>query len=196
MPWWQWVVILFFVEYIIVHTFGYLKVPARAAAAAAVARALAALPPDQRLNLASSSAELCSMYGSKPHGPTVEELEEQFYEEVWTLEFWWLMCVFLIFLGFLLRFDRILLVLSSWLVLVFVFLTLWLGCLRVFCRQQWFKMWPIRDETAALERFWSWPNRVFAAIWNVIFAFKRLFPTVTETAIATETAFWITAVRS
>jgi len=50
-------------------------------------------------------------------------------------------------------------------------------------------MWPIRDETAALERFLSWPNRVFGAIWNAIFAFKRFFPIMTETAIATETAF-------
>jgi len=31
-----------------------------------------------------------------------------------------------------------------------------------------FKMWPIRDETAALERFLSWPNRIFATILNVI----------------------------
>lgn len=57
------------------------EVPARAAAAAAIARALATLPPDQRLNLPSSSAELSSIYGSRPHGPIVEELEEQFYEE-------------------------------------------------------------------------------------------------------------------
>lgn len=57
------------------------EVPARVAAAAAIARALAALPPDQRLNLPSSSAELSSMYGSMPDGPIVEELEEQFYEE-------------------------------------------------------------------------------------------------------------------
>ena len=28
---------------------------------------------------------------------------------------------------------------------------------------------------AALERFSSWPNRVFAAIWNAISAFKRFF---------------------
>ncbi|GAB2285470.1 hypothetical protein Dimus_019919 [Dionaea muscipula] len=57
------------------------EVPSRAAAAAAVARALASLPPHQRLNLPSSSEELSSIYGSKPHGEAVEELEEGFYEE-------------------------------------------------------------------------------------------------------------------
>uniref|UniRef100_A0A803M6G5 Syndetin n=1 Tax=Chenopodium quinoa TaxID=63459 RepID=A0A803M6G5_CHEQI len=57
------------------------EVPARAEAAAAVARALATLPPDQRLSLPSSSAELSSMYGSRSHDPVVEELEEEFYEE-------------------------------------------------------------------------------------------------------------------
>ncbi|XP_010666007.2 uncharacterized protein LOC104883225 [Beta vulgaris subsp. vulgaris] len=57
------------------------EVPARAAAAAAVARALATLPPDQRLSLPSSSAELSSIYGSSAHYPIVEELEEEFYEE-------------------------------------------------------------------------------------------------------------------
>ncbi|KAK9690083.1 hypothetical protein RND81_09G103700 [Saponaria officinalis] len=57
------------------------EVPARAAAAAAVARALATLPPDQRQSLASSSAELSSIYGSRPNGPEVEELEEEFYDE-------------------------------------------------------------------------------------------------------------------
>jgi len=50
-------------------------------------------------------------------------------------------------------------------------------------------MWPIRDEMAALERFLSWLNRVFGAIWNVISAFKRFFPIATETAIMIETAF-------
>ncbi|CAL5378205.1 unnamed protein product [Camellia sinensis] len=58
------------------------KVPARAVAAAAVARALAGLPPHQRYSLPSSSEELSSIYGSKPHGQVVEELEEEFYEEV------------------------------------------------------------------------------------------------------------------
>ncbi|KAH9605561.1 hypothetical protein KSS87_018864 [Heliosperma pusillum] len=57
------------------------EVPARAAAAAAVARALATLTPEQRQSLQSSSAELSSIYGSRPNIPTVEELEEEFYEE-------------------------------------------------------------------------------------------------------------------
>ncbi|GAB4824825.1 hypothetical protein Ancab_007695 [Ancistrocladus abbreviatus] len=57
------------------------EVPARAAAAAAVARALATLPPHQRYHLPSSSEELSSIYGSNPHGQIVEELEEEFYEE-------------------------------------------------------------------------------------------------------------------
>ncbi|GER39709.1 coiled-coil domain-containing protein 132 [Striga asiatica] len=57
------------------------KVPARAAAAAAVARVLAGLPPHQRHNLSSSSEELSSIYGSKPQGQTVDELEREFYEE-------------------------------------------------------------------------------------------------------------------
>lgn len=57
------------------------EVPARAAAAAAVARALAALPPHQRLSFPSSSEELSSIYGSRPPGQIVEELEGDFYEE-------------------------------------------------------------------------------------------------------------------
>uniref|UniRef100_A0A5B7BLV1 Putative syndetin isoform X1 n=1 Tax=Davidia involucrata TaxID=16924 RepID=A0A5B7BLV1_DAVIN len=57
------------------------EVPARAAAAAAIARALAGLPPHQRYSLSSSSEELSSIYGSRPHGQVVEELEEEFYEE-------------------------------------------------------------------------------------------------------------------
>ncbi|XP_057956022.1 uncharacterized protein LOC131149520 isoform X5 [Malania oleifera] len=57
------------------------EVPARAAAAAAIARALAGLPPHQRHSLPSSSEELSSIYGSRPHGQVVEELEEDFYEE-------------------------------------------------------------------------------------------------------------------
>ncbi|MCI06386.1 coiled-coil domain-containing protein 132-like, partial [Trifolium medium] len=57
-------------------------VPARAAAAAAVARALAGLPPHQRYSFSSSSEELSSIYGSRPHGPIVDELEDEFYEEV------------------------------------------------------------------------------------------------------------------
>ena len=55
---------------------------------------------------------------------------------------------------------------------------------------QWFKMWSIHDETVALERFLSWPNRAFAAIGNAISVFKFLI--MTETTITTETAFWIT----
>ncbi|KAL6510973.1 hypothetical protein OROGR_022097 [Orobanche gracilis] len=57
------------------------EVPARAAAAAAVARALAGLPPHQRHNISSSSEELSSIYGSKPQGQAVDELEKEFYEE-------------------------------------------------------------------------------------------------------------------
>ncbi|RZB80374.1 Syndetin isoform C [Glycine soja] len=57
------------------------EVPARAAAAAAVARALAGLPPHQRYSLSSSSEELSSIYGSRPQGQVVEELEDEFYEE-------------------------------------------------------------------------------------------------------------------
>ncbi|KAM1447730.1 hypothetical protein ACFXTO_006795 [Malus domestica] len=57
------------------------EVPARAAAAAAVARAIAGLPPHQRFSLSSSSEELSSIYGSKHHGQEVEEIEEEFYEE-------------------------------------------------------------------------------------------------------------------
>lgn len=58
------------------------QVPARAAAAAAVARALAGVPPHQRYSLSSSSEELSSIYGSRPHGQPVAEIEEEFYEEV------------------------------------------------------------------------------------------------------------------
>ncbi|XP_009356960.2 syndetin isoform X1 [Pyrus x bretschneideri] len=57
------------------------EVPARAAAAAAVARAIAGLPPHQRFSLSSSSEELSSIYGSKHHGQEVEEIEKEFYEE-------------------------------------------------------------------------------------------------------------------
>ncbi|XP_050137738.1 uncharacterized protein LOC126614195 isoform X1 [Malus sylvestris] len=57
------------------------EVPARAAAAAAVARAIAGLPPHQRFSLSSSSEELISIYGSRHHGQEVEEIEEEFYEE-------------------------------------------------------------------------------------------------------------------
>lgn len=57
------------------------EVPARAAAAAAVARALAGLPPHQRLALSSNSEEMVSIYGVRPQGQVVEELEEEFYDE-------------------------------------------------------------------------------------------------------------------
>jgi hypothetical protein len=61
-----------------------MQVPPRAAAAAAIAHALAGLPPHQRFNLPSSSEELRSIYGigTTPHGQVVEELEEDYYEEV------------------------------------------------------------------------------------------------------------------
>lgn len=59
-----------------------MQVPARAAAAAVVARALAGLPPHQRYSLSSSSEELSSIYGSRPQVEVVEDLEEDFYEEV------------------------------------------------------------------------------------------------------------------
>lgn len=57
------------------------EVPARAVAAAAVARALAGLPPHQRLALSSNSGSLASLYVCGPRGQTVELLEEDFYEE-------------------------------------------------------------------------------------------------------------------
>lgn len=57
------------------------EVPARAQAAAAVARVLAGLPPHQRFSLPSSSEGLRSIYGVRPQVQGVEELEEEFYEE-------------------------------------------------------------------------------------------------------------------
>ncbi|KAF5471033.1 hypothetical protein F2P56_011508 [Juglans regia] len=57
------------------------EVPARVAAAAAVAHALAGLPPHQRFDLPSSSEGLRSIYGIRPSGQVVEELEEGFYGE-------------------------------------------------------------------------------------------------------------------
>jgi hypothetical protein len=59
-----------------------LQVPARAAAAAAAARAIAGLPPHERINLPSNSEDLVSIYGSNPQGPPVDDLEEVFYLEV------------------------------------------------------------------------------------------------------------------
>lgn len=52
------------------------EVPARAAAAAAVAHALAGLPPHERSSLPSNS-----IYGSRFQGQVIEELEEDFYQE-------------------------------------------------------------------------------------------------------------------
>uniref|UniRef100_A0ACD5TN25 Uncharacterized protein n=1 Tax=Avena sativa TaxID=4498 RepID=A0ACD5TN25_AVESA len=57
------------------------EVPARAAAAAAAARAIAGLPPHERISLPSNSEDLVSIYGSNPQGPPVNELEEVFYVE-------------------------------------------------------------------------------------------------------------------
>lgn len=67
------------------HVLGsFLQVPARAAAAAAVARALAGMPPHERLALPSNSEELVSIYGSRPQGQVIDDLEEEFYEKVST----------------------------------------------------------------------------------------------------------------
>ncbi|URD95804.1 hypothetical protein MUK42_27278 [Musa troglodytarum] len=57
------------------------EVPARAAAAAAVARALAGTPPHEKISFLSSSEEVVSIYGSRSQGQTIDELEEDFYEE-------------------------------------------------------------------------------------------------------------------
>ncbi|KAF0928586.1 hypothetical protein E2562_006030 [Oryza meyeriana var. granulata] len=57
------------------------EVPARAAAAAAAARAIAGLPPHEKISLPSDSEDLVSIYGSNPQGQAVDELEEVFYEE-------------------------------------------------------------------------------------------------------------------
>lgn len=79
-----------------------MQVPARAAAAAVVARALAGLPPHQRYSLSSSSEELSSIYGSRPQVEVVEDLEEDFYEEVRLINVFWF-----IFFCFLVRYFRI-----------------------------------------------------------------------------------------
>jgi len=52
-----------------------------------------------------------------------------------------------------------------------------------------FKMWPIHNEKVAFERFLSWPNCGFAAIWNAISAIERFLHIMTKNAIETETAF-------
>ncbi|KAK1435111.1 hypothetical protein QVD17_00871 [Tagetes erecta] len=58
------------------------EIPARAANAATIARALASFPPNRRQSLCSSSEELSSIYGNTSRGQIVEELEEEFYEEM------------------------------------------------------------------------------------------------------------------
>ncbi|PKU77742.1 syndetin isoform X1 [Dendrobium catenatum] len=55
------------------------EVPERVAAAAAAARALAGLPPHERIALTSNSEDITFLYGSKDQ--TLEVLEEEFYEE-------------------------------------------------------------------------------------------------------------------
>jgi hypothetical protein len=55
------------------------QVPARAAAAAAVARKIAALPPHERLSLTERPG---SVYTTRPRGEPAEELEQVFYEDV------------------------------------------------------------------------------------------------------------------
>ncbi|EEE51346.1 hypothetical protein OsJ_32352 [Oryza sativa Japonica Group] len=57
------------------------EVPARAAAAAAAARAIAGLPPHEKISLPSNSEDLVSIYGSNPQGHAVDELEEVFFQE-------------------------------------------------------------------------------------------------------------------
>ncbi|CAH9138145.1 unnamed protein product [Cuscuta epithymum] len=57
------------------------EVPPQAAAAAAVARVLAGLPPHQRHNISSSSEELSSIYGSVSPSKVLDDLEDCFYEE-------------------------------------------------------------------------------------------------------------------
>ncbi|KAL8130099.1 hypothetical protein V2J09_019254 [Rumex salicifolius] len=58
------------------------QVPARAAAAAAVARAIATLPPHDRLSLPSNSDPLTSsIYGSRPRGQSVQHPDEFFFKE-------------------------------------------------------------------------------------------------------------------
>lgn len=55
------------------------EVPERVAAAAAAARALAGVPPHERIALKSNSKEFASIYGTKDQ--PLEEIEEEFYEE-------------------------------------------------------------------------------------------------------------------
>ncbi|XP_076887068.1 uncharacterized protein LOC143537115 [Bidens hawaiensis] len=58
------------------------EIPARAATAATIARALASIPPNHRQSLSSSSEELSSIYGNTSQAQIVDELEEEFYEEM------------------------------------------------------------------------------------------------------------------
>lgn len=53
--------------------------PARAAAAAVVARKIATLPPHERVSLSEGSG---STYAARPRGEAPEELEEGFFEDV------------------------------------------------------------------------------------------------------------------
>ncbi|KAJ7561332.1 hypothetical protein O6H91_03G024200 [Diphasiastrum complanatum] len=57
------------------------EVPARAAAAAAVARSLAALPPHERLTLPTTSGGSPSVYGNTSHRQEIEDLDEDFFEQ-------------------------------------------------------------------------------------------------------------------
>eukprot|EP00249_Psilotum_nudum_P022392 c28500_g1_i1 orf=1413-4874(+) len=57
------------------------EVPARAAAAAAVARTLAGLPPHQRLQLQSTLGGSPSLYGGLFRGERLEDVDERFYEQ-------------------------------------------------------------------------------------------------------------------
>ncbi|EPS73839.1 hypothetical protein M569_00902, partial [Genlisea aurea] len=57
------------------------EVPERAAAAAALARVLAGLPPHQRHNLPTTSEELSTIFESNSQKQPVDELEPEFYEE-------------------------------------------------------------------------------------------------------------------
>ena len=58
------------------------QIPARAAAAAAVAHAIAGLPPHRGYSLLSSSEELSSINGSRHRDQLVDELDDEFFEEV------------------------------------------------------------------------------------------------------------------
>lgn len=56
--------------------------PARAAAAAVVARKIATLPPHERVLLSGVPDSIST---ARPRAETVQELEEVFYENVWHL---------------------------------------------------------------------------------------------------------------